>query len=363
MAEEKEGWKIPALTRENHESWFRRYQIKLTGKDVYYVCEQTYVDYCKVATVGELTDSFEELDISDARDKSNTVRLNIEKKAKYLKDEATALDLMFRSLNEDDQALFDEYNRTYDFWAYLRKKYSKTDATTANMYMTKIQTFAFGEDSTIIGSWDKLKDYRRKLGTADANAKTAYNDAALLLVLIRSLPKSFETTIDTLNAQSSLTVDDKLKYLEEKESRIKADAEQAHAARARRYVIPHRRDSTPERPVSPRSNCYLCDGKHWLRNCPEMERARKLIKHDKRDRQQKRTKNAQPKASNKLVKFTPKNVAEYAPKPIKKKSHGYVADDDNNSTSEAEESLSDFTQAENDEEEEVCRLSKEEITR
>ena len=77
--------------------------------------EQTYLDYYKVATVRELVDSLEELDISNARDKSNIIRLNIEKKAKYFKDEATALNLMFRLLSEDDQALFDEYNRIYDF--------------------------------------------------------------------------------------------------------------------------------------------------------------------------------------------------------------------------------------------------------
>ena len=66
MAEEKEGWKIPALTRNNYELWFRRYKIKLTGKDMYYVYEKTYIEYCKVATVGEITDSLEELDISNA---------------------------------------------------------------------------------------------------------------------------------------------------------------------------------------------------------------------------------------------------------------------------------------------------------
>jgi hypothetical protein len=79
------------------------------------VYEQNYINYYKVATVRELVDSLEELDISNARDKSSIIRLNIEKKAKYLKDKATTLDLMFSLLNEDDQALFDEYNRTYDF--------------------------------------------------------------------------------------------------------------------------------------------------------------------------------------------------------------------------------------------------------
>ncbi len=84
-----------------------------------------------------------------------------------------------------------------------------------------------------------MKDYRHKLGAADTNAKTAYNDTTLLLVLIRSLPKSFKTTIDTLNAQSSLTVDNKLKHLEEKESRIKVNTKQAHTARACPYITPH----------------------------------------------------------------------------------------------------------------------------
>jgi hypothetical protein len=66
--------------------------------------------------------------------------------------------------------------------------------------MTKIQMFTFGADNTIVRAWDKLKDYRRKLRAADLNAKNAYNDLALLLVLVRALPKEYETTIDTLNA-------------------------------------------------------------------------------------------------------------------------------------------------------------------
>ncbi len=68
-----------------------------------------------------------------------------------------------------------------------------------------------------------MKDYRYKLRVVDTNAKTAYNNAILLLVLIRSLLKSFKTIINTLNAQSSLTVNNKLKHLEKKESKIKVN--------------------------------------------------------------------------------------------------------------------------------------------
>ncbi|KAI0568360.1 hypothetical protein Alg130_12054, partial [Pyrenophora tritici-repentis] len=59
---------------------------------------------------------------------------------------------------------------------------------------------------------------------ADTNG--AYKDSALLLVLIRSLPKEFKTTIDTLNAQLNLTVEQKLKFLEEKEVRDQQDADE-----------------------------------------------------------------------------------------------------------------------------------------
>ena len=89
--------------------------------------------------------------------------------------------------------------------------------------MTRIQTFTFDSESTIVGSWEKLKDYRRKLVSVDADTNRAYKDSALLLILIRSLPLSFRAIIDTLNAQLNLTVEQKLKFLEEKEVRDKQD--------------------------------------------------------------------------------------------------------------------------------------------
>jgi hypothetical protein len=60
-------------------------------------------------------DSLKELDISNVQNNNKTVRLNIKRKAKYLKDKATTLDLIFRSLSEDDQALFNKYSYIYNF--------------------------------------------------------------------------------------------------------------------------------------------------------------------------------------------------------------------------------------------------------
>jgi hypothetical protein len=226
MTQEKDEWKIPKLTTENHNAWFCRNKVKLIGKRVFYVCERDLVQHCQTVTVGGLTEAMEELDITEAG-KHTKIRVNIEKRDKYLEDEATAIDLLFRSLSEEDQALVDEYDTAVQFWAYLRKKYTHTDATAANMYMTRIQTFIFDSESSIVGSWEKLKDYRRKLVSADVDPNGAYKDSALLLILIRSLPMRFRTTIDTLNAQLNLTVEQKLKFLEEKEVRDKQDTDQS----------------------------------------------------------------------------------------------------------------------------------------
>jgi hypothetical protein len=74
------------------------------------------------------------------------VVFNIDKNTKFLKDEATALMYICQSLEEDHQSLIDEYTAAHDLWAYLKQKYSR------NTYVTKIQTFAFGDESTIIGA-------------------------------------------------------------------------------------------------------------------------------------------------------------------------------------------------------------------
>ena len=361
MTEDEEKWKIPQLTAENHDTWFRRNKVKLKGKRVFYVCEKTLVQHCQIAQVGKLTEAMEELDITEV-DTKTKIRLNIDKKEKYLEDEATAIDLLFRSLSDEDQALIDEYETAFQFWAYLREKYSQTDATTANIYMTKIQTFTFSPESTIVGSWEMLKDYRRKLVAADAAFNGVYQDSALLLVLCRSLPESFTTTIDTFNAQLNLTVKQKLKFLEEKEIRNKQKAdEQAHAAfrKTDKYIPPQKRrshrtslsssDSEPR--ARSRLECRLCDECHFLRKCPNLGKARELFK-EYRAQTRKKKKTSSTTSSKLPAKTTTQKSWN------KKTGKAYGAEEDSDSDSESEsESLDEMSDSE-EEGMETCRLSK-----
>jgi hypothetical protein len=347
MAEDKRSWDIPILNRDNYEYWFRRYKVKLRGKGCYHVVENKMEDYCKVTGVPieVITQGMEILEISNKETKKKEkIVLNIEKKKDFEKHNAEALELMFRSLSEDDQALVDEYESAFALWNYLNKKYSKTDPVMANIYMNKIQKFEFDADSTIIESWDKLKDYRRKLAAADAKTKEAFSDSALLLVLIQALPPAYEVTIDTLNAQSSLSTEERLKHLEQKELRLRDTEEHAHPAfrakKSDKYMPPHRRESSgrgrKRRDSSSSSSgnttsdyvCYLCNDKHFLRHCPYIKIAQKAVRekikidkaHDKsssrhRDRSSRKT-------DEKKVHFHQTPSPSPSRKPALKKSKG-----------------------------------------
>jgi hypothetical protein len=105
--------------------------------------------------------------------------------------------------------------------------------------MTKIQNFRFHPEEqpemTIIKAWDKLTEYRRKISSADQAAKSAYQETALFLILTRSLPVDYRGVIDTLDIEVSLTIEDKIKYLQAKELRLHHVLEQAYIASGQKY--------------------------------------------------------------------------------------------------------------------------------
>ena len=86
---------IDMLCAENQEAWFRKNKIKISGKGAFYTCEQTLQTYTAVAgiTIGQT-----EITVN----KGVPIILNIEKKKEFLKDQAIALVIIFKSLNKDD---------------------------------------------------------------------------------------------------------------------------------------------------------------------------------------------------------------------------------------------------------------------
>ncbi|KAI1001986.1 hypothetical protein K3495_g6217 [Podosphaera aphanis] len=78
---------------------------------------------------------------------------------------------MMRRQNEDDEALVDEHQSTKQMWRRLHKKYAKSSLVAANDNLTAIQTFDFDDYPSITVAWDKLKDFRRKLGVASPDMR------------------------------------------------------------------------------------------------------------------------------------------------------------------------------------------------
>ncbi|KAI0997163.1 hypothetical protein K3495_g11024 [Podosphaera aphanis] len=182
-----------------------------------------------------------DLNLAPSGAKSSERGYNMELKSKWMADDAVALTTMMRRLNVDDEALVDEHPTAKEMWEYLRKKYTKSSPVMANDNITVIQPFEFDDYPSVTVAWDKLQDFRRKLGVASLDMKKAYTDSALFLVLIRSLPKDYASTIDGIAVQVFLTIDEKWLYLVEKKSRLSRIQGRAHLssqARGNKFV-PH----------------------------------------------------------------------------------------------------------------------------
>ncbi|KAI0990811.1 hypothetical protein K3495_g17376, partial [Podosphaera aphanis] len=121
-----------------------------------------------------------------------------EKALQFEVDEASALYLISRSLNEDDNSAMEEYATAYEIWKFLNSKYNKTNEATVDKIMTRIQTFDYDPEKGIDGSWEKLKELRRKLVSADKTLKNLYPDRSLFLIFTRSLPSEYKATKDGL---------------------------------------------------------------------------------------------------------------------------------------------------------------------
>ena len=73
MGEDKEHWKVPTLTRDNHEKWFRQVGMKLRAKAVFYTTEKTLHQFALVGGPKGIA----EPDITDTASDKKKVVLNI----------------------------------------------------------------------------------------------------------------------------------------------------------------------------------------------------------------------------------------------------------------------------------------------
>lgn len=401
----KDSKYLPTLSRECYEDWFRRAKVKVKSKGVFYTIETTRTEFAWIpreggiksqtpasetpsdSTVDDITNAFERLGGS----------WNLDKSKQWDQDDSKALEIILEGLGEEDAVLIDEYETAAAVWTQLKLKYDKTSSSTANQYMTRIQNFTFNKDTGIDGSWSKLKEYRRKVIAANAVMKNAYPDEALLLILTIALQKQgrYTAVVDGFMTQQSLTVDEKIKILQEKESRLgdmkprSASKERANAAwRQHKEVYRHpnhqsRRssDASDHSMTGVSRECFCCgSADHFVADCEfqaaSREFARNLrIDKEKTDRRRKHrdTGSNKDKKSGSSRNGTRQRSGRSDTKPSSSSKHssqrkkrGYAAvhdSDTNESDTESQTDGSESEKSNDDKSIEKVMLSKESISK
>jgi len=130
------------------------------------------VEYAQVASVESITEGLEDFTINDENTTTTakrqpvkkTVRLNIEKREKYEKDNYITLLIILQAVHPDNLNAFDDYKKSVsDWWAVTKKKYSETNTKIGNQYVSQIQNFTWKKNTNVQSTWAKLKGIRRKL--------------------------------------------------------------------------------------------------------------------------------------------------------------------------------------------------------
>jgi len=338
--------RIPTLSRDNHEIWFRQMTLKLKSKGIFFATEGSLLEYAGILRGGPLDGIIETEEKEVKRDESGkaivtnemSVKgddgvadtaeisqiktlyekmgyvLHIEKAKTFKKAEASCLSLMCESLSPEDQELIDEHQTANLVWSALVKTYQKTFESTATEYASRIAMFVFDESMTIDSAWSLLKGYRRRMGAADVKMKAAFDDNVLFTILTKKLPAIYTTTIDGFRTNRRFTIAEKVQMLTEveaehkpKEGKNSKTQEEAHAARDYRGKNKSRRgggyqsqslmrkdsidslckeDNKTDKRLS--DGCYLCGVPHPVSQCPKLRLAQRLLKKYDACRRQKK---------------------------------------------------------------------------
>lgn len=357
----KDSKHLPIVSRDNYEDWFRRAKVKIKGKGVYYTIEISRIEYAWIQREGGIKSSAPSSTAESSEVDNVTSQFerlggtwNVEKAKEWDQADAKALEIMLEGLGEDDAVLIDEFETAAAVWTQLKLKYEKTSTSTANQYMTSLQNFIFDKDVGIDGSWTKLKEYRRKIIAANGAMRNAYPDEALLLILTLALQKQGQYTavIDGFLTQQSLSTEEKVKILQEKEARIQESktggkSEKANAAWRQhkavyRHPNHHSRRNSNDSDASMTDvafECFCCGStEHFVAECEFQEASRDFARNLrlKKEKQGRKSTNS----LNDKKGYTQKCEKRVSRKPEKKplvrrKKHGHAAahDSDSDATS------------------------------
>lgn len=339
---------VPTLSRKNWKYWFDEMELVLTSKGVFYTCTETELEYCKRATFTPLDDirwginnlnlvedssgvstpASEAVNKDEPQpkapakpippsipDKGMFIAVNYEKQEKYRKDAATALRLIRKCIDDFDRELLDDIKTNPKKWTKLRAKYEKITPSEKREKERELVNWVKEQDMSIDDAWVKLTELRREVIRANPDAKIGKDK--LFEYLINGLDQEYDDTVNNVDAQPNLDLEEKIDILQRKYLRLmdsrrgSAYTAKAVSRKSKFYSPPRRHPPQRESSSSSGSNpydsdhpltCYNCGSeRHIKRNCPYINAAREArIKAEGKDRISRSTADRSPRRSSEL---------------------------------------------------------------
>ena len=351
---------VEVLTRQNHERWFRLMKQWLIGEGLWLVVDPENAPdppATPASTPSSSVTGITEVTQPESYGRDLTALGLTRTEAPKL--DARAQYQIVNCIDEDDEEMIAEETRARGIWINLLKKYKKNLKTVGRQYLVDLINYKKPADMNIESAYTEITKMSRKVAELQPDMKAVALPARRFQTLLKSLPEEYETLRDAIDAQTDPDIDVSLQKLQEKEAQLQAkDKEMAMWAKDNNrkdgydyrqcsaYRIPQRRrsassncsdrhsvrnrreDSVKSEPKD--RGCFLCDGRHRIKDYELLRKLRKLAKT-----------------------FTRKDI-----KLGKQKQKAYNANDNTSSASSSAESL-DINSDNEEDMEEIAALSKE----
>ena len=380
---------VDTLTHQNWREWFQLIELYFAGEELDFVLHQTEEEYCSVIgfadqygtstgvnTPGTEKEGIESLGktlegLSLGKAKPQGGRLNIEKQRQFRKASAKVLYTISICIDSLDIDMIYEFATVKEKWDHLRMKYSKVRPQANRDDIAKITMFKLQKGIKIEDAWNSLKSTRTRVVLANDSYRHAFTEEMLFEQLLSGLPDEYSTTRAVIDAQSNLTVQDKLYILTKQEDRLTTDdTQKALAAQMQRLYGPKRQsrqDSGSDSDSYRKLACWACKAKgHLARECPMLSQLQTIVKklssaslqsENSRSRETSSLRTGKDKNKSAKGRSTSAKGRKAPATALNRRHKGHVAENES-SDADTELSNSDSSDHENDEIEEVAAHSQ-----
>jgi hypothetical protein len=241
----------PILTRENYRDWFQDLKDYFKGEGVFWVIQAVNTVDTPSSTLSDaIPGSLLQSQHGPEWEKANS-------KARYH---------MRICLSQDDRREIEELEKAKEVWAHLWSKYNKSFKADAMRLVKQFVNYEMSEEDTIRAAWVHLQNLGTRIAEIDSSQSHLKTKEERIKYLLAALPESYKSMKQAIQVQPYLTPDDILLLLESQEAEANRTKESAMFAK-RGY-----QDS------GSRQKCHLCEGDHWIKDCPGLSVARQAVK-------------------------------------------------------------------------------------